>query len=702
MTGGPAPSRPGPAGRSRVALAGLLLGLLAALGAAPGAAEAAGRAPSAGRPGAPDPGSAGAATGAGSLRQGSPAGAVQQQGPLGASIKRLVATGGGRAQATVALTGPAAEGVKLGPDAFSVTIGGRPAEVTRVEAPGAARTQVSALLLLDTSGSMKANDNIGRAKAAALRFVGQLEPGGRAGLLPFADRPAQASVLTSNGALLAPSIARLRAGGETALYDAVAAAAAALSRAPGERAVILLSDGADNRSLRTLDDAVAAAKRARVTVYAIGLSDSGASLPGDALTRLARQTGGRFVTTQGAELASLYTSLGQELYSQYLVEVEVPPGSEREAELVVTVRARQARASAHGVLLLPAAAPAPVGLDQQSVPRLRGIERQQALYVIAALMFTAVLLLAWALMSPLPGGGKSYRELRQRLSQYSLSSTLADDPPPPSALGSSELLGKAAQVAESLIRRTNLEESLLTRLELAGLKLRVAEFALLWLASGLVLPLLLLALSRNLLIAFAGALLGVLAPFALLVLKAARRQASFDEQLPDTLQLLSGALQAGHSLLQAIDTAAKEAGEPISIEFQRVLTEARLGMPLEEALDGMAKRMNSQDFEWTVMAVGLQRQIGGNLAELLNAVAQTMRERYSLKRQVRALSAEGRLSSVILSVLPFVMFFLLLMLNPTFLAPLYSTPLGFVMLSGAAVLMIIGILWMKKITDIEV
>ncbi len=670
MTGGPAPSRPGPAGRSRVALAGLLLGLLAALGAAPGAAEAAGRAPPAGRPGAPDPGSAGAATGAGSLRQGSPAGAVQQQGPLGASIKRLVATGGGRAQATVALTGPAAEGVKLGPDAFSVTIGGRPAEVTRVEAPGAARTQVSALLLLDTSGSMKANDNIGRAKAAALRFVGQLEPGGRAGLLPFADRPAQASVLTSNGALLAPSIARLRAGGETALYDAVAAAAAALSRAPGERAVILLSDGADNRSLRTLDDAVAAAKRARVTVYAIGLSDSGASLPGDALTRLARQTGGRFVTTQGAELASLYTSLGQELYSQYL--------------------------------LLPAAAPAPVGLDQQSVPGLRGIERQQALYVIAALMFTAVLLLAWALMSPLPGGGKSYRELRQRLSQYSLSSTLADDPPPPSALGSSELLGKAAQVAESLIRRTNLEESLLTRLELAGLKLRVAEFALLWLASGLVLPLLLLALSRNLLIAFAGALLGVLAPFALLVLKAARRQASFDEQLPDTLQLLSGALQAGHSLLQAIDTAAKEAGEPISIEFQRVLTEARLGMPLEEALDGMAKRMNSQDFEWTVMAVGLQRQIGGNLAELLNAVAQTMRERYSLKRQVRALSAEGRLSSVILSVLPFVMFFLLLMLNPTFLAPLYSTPLGFVMLSGAAVLMIIGILWMKKITDIEV
>ncbi|HEX6677859.1 MAG TPA: type II secretion system F family protein [Actinomycetes bacterium] len=666
MTPAPAPSRRGPARRSRVALAGALLGLLAALGVAPGAAEA------------------------------------QQQGQLEASIKRLVATGGGHAQATVALTGPAAEGGQLGADAFSVTIGGRPAEVTRVEAPGAARTQVSALLLVDTSGSMKAKDNIGRAKAAALRFIGQLEPGGRAGLLPFADRPAQASVLTSNGALLAPSIARLRAGGETALYDAVAAGAAALSRAPGERALILLSDGADNRSLRTVDDAVAAAKKAQVTVYAIGLSDSGASLPGDALTRLARQTGGRFVTTQGTELASLYTSLGQELYSQYLVEVEVPPGSERERDLVVNVRARQAQASARGVLLLPAAAPAPVGLDQQSVPGLRGIERRQALYVIAGLMFTAVLLLAWALMAPLPGGGKSYRELRNRLSQYSLTAALADDPPPQGALGSSELLGKAAQVAESLVKRTNLEESLLTKLELAGLKLRASEFALLWLGSGLAVPLLLLALSRNLFIGFAGAVLGALVPLVVLIVKAARRQARFDEQLPDTLQLLSGALQAGHSLLQAIDTAAKEAGEPISVEFQRVLTEARLGMPLDEALEGMAKRMNSQDFEWTVMAVGLQRQIGGNLAELLNAVAQTMRDRYSLKRQVRALSAEGRLSSVILSILPFVMFFLLLFLNPTFLAPLFSTPLGFVMLSGAAVLLIVGIVWMRKITEIEV
>jgi tight adherence protein B len=630
-------------------------------------------------------------------------GQVAQPEPLKADIKRLAATGdGSHAQATLALTGPLAEGVKLGTEAFSVTIDGRPAPVTKVEAPGTTGRKVSALLVVDTSGSMGGTrDNIGRAKAAARRFVEELQPGGKAGLLAFADQPAQATVLTDKRAQLAAGIARLKASGETALWDAVAAAAAALSRAPGDRAVILLSDGKDNRSTNTLNEAIAAAQKASVTVYAIAL-DSGAQVPSGALRQLARQTKGRYIPARGAELTGLYASLGQELYSNYVLEVEVPTGTQRERDMVVTVQVGQSHVSDQGLLLLPAAKQAARGLDQQPVPGLGRLETQQGLYLIAALMFAAVLLLAWALMAPLPGGGKSYRELRERLSQYSLTSALADDPAPPSAFGSNQLLGKAAQMAEALIRRSHLEEALLTRLELAGLKLRVAELALLWLALALGVPLLLLALSRSLLLAFVGALLGTLAPLAFLVIRASRRQARFDEQLPDTLQLLSGAMQAGHSLLQAVDTAAREAGEPISVEFQRVLTEARLGMPLEEALEGMAKRMNSQDFEWTVMAIALQRQVGGNLAELLNAVAQTIRERYTLKRQIRALSAEGRLSSVILSVLPFIMFFALLTFNPTFLAPLYSTPLGLAMLSGAAILMIVGVVWMKKITEIEV
>jgi tight adherence protein B len=145
-----------------------------------------------------------------------------------------------------------------------------------------------------------------------------------------------------------------------------------------------------------------------------------------------------------------------------------------------------------------------------------------------------------------------------------------------------------------------------------------------------------------------------------------------------------------------------EAGDPIAGEFQRVLTEARLGRPLEEAFEAMAKRTGSVDFKWTVMAIRLQRQVGGNLAEVLSTVSQTIRDRYSLKRQIKALSAEGRLSSLILSILPILMFVALLILNPKFLAPLFTTTIGIMMLAGSAVLMIFGVFWLKKITEIKV
>jgi tight adherence protein B len=116
----------------------------------------------------------------------------------------------------------------------------------------------------------------------------------------------------------------------------------------------------------------------------------------------------------------------------------------------------------------------------------------------------------------------------------------------------------------------------------------------------------------------------------------------------------------------------------------------------------MAKRTDSLDFTWTVMAIRLQRQVGGNLAEVLNTVSQTIRDRYALRRQVKALSAEGRLSSLILSILPVLMFVALLIFNPLFLRPLFTTSVGILMMVAAGVLMIFGVFWLKKITEIKV
>jgi tight adherence protein B len=337
-----------------------------------------------------------------------------------------------------------------------------------------------------------------------------------------------------------------------------------------------------------------------------------------------------------------------------------------------------------------------------AAPGLSRLESPQGKYVIALAGFTAVLIAGLLLFGSLTGGPKPYRVLRQRLSPYSLTPAIADDKSRVTAFGSSEWAGRATAMAETLVRRGNLEEAFLDRLEAAGLNMRVAEFVLISLGSSFIPPLLVLIATRNLVLTVVVVLLGVVGPFLYLSVKAARRQAKFDEQLPSTLQLLSGALQAGHSLQQAVDTVVHEAGDPIASEFQRVLTEARLGRPLEEAFEAMAKRTRSVDFEWTVMAIRLQRQVGGNLAEVLSTVAQTIRDRYSLKRQIKALSAEGRLSSIILSVLPILLFTGLLILNPVFLRPLFTTTMGLMLMGGSVVLMIFGVFWLKKITEIKV
>jgi len=628
---------------------------------------------------------------------------LAQQGELQVSLTDLVARSHTAARVTVAVSGSGVENSELPASAFTATLAGKPVKVTGVISPDAARTPVSVLLVIDTSGSMDRGGNIGLAKTAASRFVDQVPPGGQVGVLRFSDTIQVVHPLDADTATAKQRIGTLQANGETALYDAVSAGAGLLAKAPGQRVMVLLSDGEDTASKGLIGQAVAAAKRHRVAIHSIGLASVGAKVPEAALRTLASATRGRFIPAKGAQLSDIFTSLGKALYSQYVVDFEVPPGTPSPSELVVTVTKGELQGVSDGrVLLLRAPPSTRPALVDRLPPGLGTLETRQGLYATAAIMFVAILLLAYALMATPPGTGKSFRVLRQRLSQYSLIPAIADEGPPPGPFGSSDLVGRATDLAESLVKRGNLEEAFLTRIELAGLKLRVAEFVLISFSSAFGVPLLILLLTRNLYITIIGVMIGVLAPFIFLVVKASRRQARFEEQLPDTLQLLGGALQAGHSLLQAVDTVVKEAEEPMSAEFQRVLTEARLGMPLEEALDGVAKRMNSQDFAWTVMAVSLQRQIGGNLAELLNTVAQTIRERYSLKRQIRSLSAEGRLSSIILAILPFLMFIVLLMFNSTFLAPLYTTPLGLAMLSASAILMIVGIIWMKKITDIEV
>jgi tight adherence protein B len=199
-----------------------------------------------------------------------------------------------------------------------------------------------------------------------------------------------------------------------------------------------------------------------------------------------------------------------------------------------------------------------------------------------------------------------------------------------------------------------------------------------------------------------GLIAGVLLPFTYLVIKESRRSGAFLAQLPDTLQLLAGSLSAGYSLPQAVDTVVREGGQPIAGEFQKAIIESRLGVPIEDALDGIAERMRSKDFAWIVMAVRIQREVGGNLAQVLSTVSQTLRERERLRRQVKVLSAEGRLSAWILGLLPIVFAIYLLLVRRNYIRPMYTTAMGYVMLVVWAILAVIGVLWLRRAVKVEV
>jgi tight adherence protein B len=647
----------------------------------------------------------------GSLGLAAPA-AGQQQEQLKVDLRDSV-THAGRLKVTVAMSGPAWTGERLDSSAFTASIDGQQVQdvrATPLQEQQGASGKLAVFLAVDTSGSMLDNNNIDTARSAAANFAGQMRPGTRMGVISFANAPPEVTQnLTEDARLVRTAIQGLRVEdpqGDTALYDALVLASRQLKDQPGQRNLFVLSDGRHEGTPTTLQQAIAAAKAAKVKVFTVGLEVPGRPQDQVALQKLAEETGGETVRTTGENLEALFGTLGRNLASQYVVDLELPPGVGSEVDFRLTVQANGAEGVYHnerflvGTQASPATVPVPAELP--SAPALSRLEGSQGRYIVAVAGFAAILLVCLLLFGPGSTSTRPYRALRQRLSPYSLTPAISDDRARVTAFGSSEWAGRATAMAETLVRRGNLEETFLDRLEAAGLNMRVAEFVLISLGSAFIPPLLMLILTRNFLLSVLMVLLGTVGPFLWLAVLASRRQAKFDEQLPSTLQLLSGALQAGHSLQQAVDTVVHEAGDPIAAEFQRVLTEARLGRPLEEAFEAMAKRTRSVDFEWTVMAIRLQRQVGGNLAEVLSTVSQTIRDRYSLKRQIRALSAEGRLSSLILSILPVLLFAALLVFNPLFLRPLFTTRLGIMMMAGSVVLMIFGVFWLKKITEIKV
>lgn len=234
-------------------------------------------------------------------------------------------------------------------------------------------------------------------------------------------------------------------------------------------------------------------------------------------------------------------------------------------------------------------------------------------------------------------------------------------------------------------------------LEMAGIKTEPSGFLVLVASAASVLALIgvLVGLTNG--TSFVWALLfALLAPVGaklILIMRTSQRRARFADQIDDTVQLIAGALRAGHGLSRSLAAVASDAGSPTNEELARVVNETRLGRNLADSLAETARRMSSVDFEWVAQAIAINQETGGNLAEVLDQVGRTIRERGQIRRQVSALSAEGRLSGVILVALPIVVFLFLMITQPAYFAAFFQSVLGILALVVAAVLLILGTIW---------
>lgn len=316
---------------------------------------------------------------------------------------------------------------------------------------------------------------------------------------------------------------------------------------------------------------------------------------------------------------------------------------------------------------------------------------------VAGMVFLVLAGLALVVLMPVLGAGEKRRRLAQ-LQQYRLGAHEAERA---DGMLNSPLARSAVAMTEQVVRSGHWEGHFAAQVDRAGIKLRPAEWVLVRLLVGVMVTAL-LVLAFGLIGLPFGALFGWLATAGYHRWRSRRRAERFAQALPPALQLVIGSLRSGFSLLQAFESMVREVGDPVATEFTRMLAEVRLGMELEEALERLARRTYNSDLAWAVMAIKVQRDVGGNLAEVLETTVSTIRERESLRGHVRSLSAEGRMSAWILVALPVLTMVFMLATRREYVGVLFTDPRGVFMLLVGLAMLALGSFWLARVVRVEV
>jgi Flp pilus assembly protein TadB/uncharacterized protein YegL len=557
-------------------------------------------------------------------------------------------------------------------------------------------------VVIDTSGSM-AGDGLTAARRAAQDFARVLPPDVRLGLVTFADKAVVALAPTTDRSRFADALRRTTARGGTALYDAVADVATrvhtAAAAAGGSARAVVLSDGADSSSHLTLSGALAVLRRSHVPADVVAFRFSGNQA---ALRQIAAASGGRVLPAADARgLAAAFRAAARTLEQRIGVSARVPDAlAGRQVLLEARVGAGAQTLVATAIVTLPAAPAADPAVSRPLASHLVPAVPSWLRWLVLGLAFAALCAVG-ALLFVFRRGADDRRRIAE-VQRYRITPGAAPAEAPQGELRASVTRAALGWV-DRLVTARGIKAAVALDLDRAGMSLRVQEWMLLRACGSAGLAAALALLTRSVLIGLpVGFVLCWFGTRAYLMVRASRRCAAFAAQLPDVLQLVAASLRSGFSLAQGLEAVVRDGNQPVAGEIGRALAEARLGVELETALDAAATRMRSRDLSWTVMAIRIQRDVGGNLAEVLLTTTQTMRERVQLRRQVRTLTAEGRLSAYILVALPIVVGCWMFLTRRDYMRPLYTEPFGIGMLVAAVALVAVGSFWLSRLVKVEV
>jgi tight adherence protein B len=486
---------------------------------------------------------------------------------------------------------------------------------------------------------------------------------------------------------------------ESRLWDGIRGAALELRGSDAGRTnMVVFVGSADGGSTSTISGSRGAVLAARASTHIVAHDNE--TVPLADLGQLAAiSVGGQMTTTADRnEIAAAGASVSAVIGGTYLLPFSSDVLGENRS-MAITIDGAEIIASYVPETLTSGASLGPsVEPGSGSLPFLQGDTARTLGLIFGAI---AAALAAWAIAIMFQ---KDVSALDSVLHAYAAPYGSAGDEEDDAGSGFAKnlLVKRAVAITENFAERRGLLIRAENALERADLPLRAGEALTVYVGAVVACFAVGLVLGGSLLIGLVFAGVGAMLPPAVVNFIANRRQKAFLSQLPDTLQLLSSTLKAGYSFMQGVEAVSQEVSDPMGGELRRVVTEAQLGRPVEDALDTSAERMDSPDFAWAVMAVKIQREVGGNLSELLMTVADTMTARERLRRDVSALTAEGKMSAIVLGALPILLGFAMYAMNPEYIGTLFEDPLGKILLVSSVVSALIGFAWMKKIIEIDI